>query len=367
MFSWDTPAVVVDGDRLERNIRDMAELAANHGKRLRPMFKTHKSLEIAARQAAAGAVGFLAAKLGEAEVLAAAGFTDVTLAYPLLGEAKYQRLQALVETAGARVTLSFDSREPGQRLGGWLAERGHCLPFLVIVEVGLGRLGVTAGRPAAELAASLQAEPGLEFVGFASHSGHAYGASSPQALAEIARREAGLMAETVAAARALGLVPKTVAVGSTPTVRYSALLEGITELRPGNYVFNDFTQVALGVVPEEDCALTIRATVLSRPATDRAVIDAGSKTLSSDLGPHSSPLIKGYGRIIGHPGAVIERVSEEVGIVRLPVDSPLAPGDVITIIPNHSCSVANLHDRLLMVREGRSDGELTVAARGRVR
>lgn len=360
----DTPRVVVDLDQVERNIRDMAELAARHGKRLRPMVKTHKSPQILAMQLAAGAVGIMAAKIGEVEALAEYGATDAVLAYPVVGEEKVERIAALSER-GIRITVSFDDGDHAEWLARQLAARGLVLPALVIVDTGVRRIGVPAGRPAADLACRIARLPGLSFAGFAAHAGHAYGLSSPEALRRCARAEAAALAESKRLTEAAGVPVQTVAVGATPTAPYEAEEDVITELRPGNYVFYDANQLAIGSATPDRVALRVVARVISRPEPGRCVIDAGSKTLSSDRGAHSSGLVKGYGLIEGFPGATIERLSEEVGVITMPAETPWRVGDELTIIPNHACAVVNGWDRLLAVRTGRVVGEITVAARGR--
>lgn len=360
----DTPRVVVDLARVEQNIRDMAELAARHGKRLRPMVKTHKSPEILAMQLAAGASGILAAKVGEVEALADYGATDAVLAYPVVGEEKVARIAALSER-GIRITVSFDDGDHAEWLARQLAARGLVLPALVIVDTGVRRIGVSAGRPAAELACRIARLPGLSFTGFAAHAGHAYGLGSPAALRECARAEAAALAESKRLTEAAGVPVETVAVGATPTVPYEAEEDVITELRPGNYVFYDANQLAIGSATPDRVALRVIARVISRPEPGRCVIDAGSKALSSDRGAHSSGLVKGYGLIEGFPNATLERLSEEVGVITMPPETPWRVGDEVTIIPNHACAVVNGWDRLLAVRAGRVVGEITVAARGR--
>ena len=278
----DTPALVVDLDVLERNIAEMAGVAANAGVRLRPHTKTHKCPEVARMQVDAGAAGITVAKLGEAEVMVDAGFDDVLVAYPLVGDAKLDRLRALRERA--RISVSLDSVEVAQglaRLGG------EPIEVLVEVDTGHHRLGRPPGQPTVELVAQVAAVDGLDVVGLLTHGGHAY-RSSPADLAAAAEREGRDLVETAERCAAAGVRIREISVGSTPTARAVAKVEGVTEIRPGTYVFNDVQQMRLGVADEATCAARVLATVVSRPWQDRFVIDAGSKSLSSDGGGRSA-------------------------------------------------------------------------------
>lgn len=360
----ETPRVIVDLDQVERNIRDMADLARRHGKRLRPMIKTHKSPEILAMQLAAGAVGIMAAKIGEVEALADYGAADAVLAYPIVGEEKVDRIKALVER-GVKVTVSFDNANHATWLAAQLNARGLALPAMVIVDTGVCRIGVPAGRAAADLALHISKLRGLAFVGFGAHAGHSYGLNTASAIRQCARDEAAAMVESKRLTEAAGVPVEVVAVGSTPTAPYEAEADVITELRPGNYVFYDANQLAVGSATPERLALRVVARVISRPEPGRCVIDAGSKALSSDRGAHSSGLVKGYGLVEGVPAATVDRLSEEVGVITMPPATPWRVGDEVTIIPNHSCATINGWDRVTAVRGGRIVGEIDVTARGR--
>ncbi|MFS8582530.1 MAG: hypothetical protein FWJ61_06750, partial [Limnochordales bacterium] len=199
------------------------------------------------------------------------------------------------------------------------------------------------------------------------HPGHVYGCSSPEQVEHVAAQETGAVVAAARRLRAAGFTVDTVAVGSTPTARFAARAEGITEIRPGNYVFYDAIQTALGAAAAEDCSLRVLGTVLSRPTPHTAVIDVGSKMLSSDRGAHGLELVRGYGMVVGHPGVVIERVSEELAVLTLPGDDALDIGDRVQIIPNHACTAANLVDVLVGVRQGVVERTIPVTARRRIR
>jgi len=356
----ETPAVLIDLDVVERNIAAMAERARRSGVRLRPHAKTHKVAEIGRMQIAAGARGLSVAKTGEAEVFAAAGFDDLFIAYPVVGADKGRRLLALSDRV--RLAVGVDSEEGARTPAGVFHDAGRQLDVLLKVDVGYHRVGVLPER-AAEVARQIADLPGLHLRGVFTHAGHAYLAESPEGVAAVGRSEGSILVETAQRIRDAGIEIEEVSVGSTPTARHAMAIPGVTSCRPGNYVFHDASQVSLGTCGLEDCAMTVLATVVSVPAPDRAVVDAGSKTLSSDpLRPRGA----GHGFILGRQSR-LSRLSEEHGVIDVVAGEAFRVGERIRILPNHACVVSNLHDRLLGVRGGAVETELVVAARGRVR
>ena len=357
----DTPVLVVDEARLHRNIAEMAALAASYGVALRPHGKTHKTPQIARLQIAARAVGVTCAKLGEAEVFACeGGVQDILVAYPIVGATKMRRLLDLMERA--HVTVALDSRDVAEGLSRAVVLSGRTLDVYVEVDTGQHRAGALAGDEAVMLALDVARMPGLRPVGVMTHEGHA-GASAPEEIAAVATAAGEALVATAERIRAAGVELPHVSVGSTPSSWYTPAVPGVTEMRPGTYVFNDNNAFRHGRIGPDRCAARIAATIVSRPA-DRAVIDAGSKALALD----PSPSHPGHGYIVGHPTATIARVSEEHGVVRLPPDEPgFAIGDRIEIIPNHICPAVNLYDEMLIARDGRIIDRGPVAARGKVR
>ncbi len=355
-----TPAVLVDLDVLERNIARMAARARGAGIWLRPHAKTHKCPAIGLLQRAAGAWGLSVAKVGEAEVFADAGFDDLFVAYPVVGQDKGRRLLALADRA--RLAVGVDSVEGARTLAVPFHAARRTLDVLLKVDVGYGRVGVLPEQ-AVELARQIVDRPGVRLRGVFTHAGHGYLAETKAAVDEIAKQEGERLAATAAGLRAAGLPVEEVSVGSTPTAALAMRVPGVTECRPGNYVFHDASQVALGTCGIEDCALTVVATVVSVPAPERAVVDAGSKTLSSDpLRPRPG----GYGQLLGRASR-LEKLSEEHGVVAVGRGESFRVGERVRILPNHACVVANLHDRLVGVSGDRVEAVLPVAARGRVR
>ena len=337
----------------------MAERARRSGVRLRPHAKTHKVVEIGRMQIAAGAAGLSLAKTSEAEVFAAAGFDDLFIAYPVVGADKGRRLLALVDRV--RLAVGVDSEDGARTLADAFHAAGRTLDVLLKVDVGFHRVGVTPER-AVEVARRVAELPGLRLRGVFTFAGHAYSAETPEDVARVGRSEGSILSETAQRIRDAGLEIEEMSVGSTPTAPHAMAIPGVTECRPGVYVYNDASQVSLGVCGLQDCAMTVLATVVSVPAPDRAVVDAGSKTLSSDpLRPHGA----GFGFVLGRRSR-IARLSEEHGVIEVVAGETFRVGERVRILPNHACVVANLHDRLLGVRAGVVETELTVAARGRV-
>ena len=354
-----TPAVVVDLDVLERNIARMSARAREAGVRLRPHAKTHKVTEIARLQVDAGAAGITVAKTSEAGVFADAGFDDIFVAYPVVGADKARHLLALARRV--RLAVGADSVEGARTLAGVFHAAGASLDLMLKVDVGTHRVGV-APEAAPAMAHALAALPGVRLRGVFCHAGHAYGGESRDAVAAVGRSEGAALAAVAAELEAAGLGAMEVSVGSTPTAAAAMRVRGVTECRPGNYVYHDASQVSLGVCGLEDCALTVVATVVSAPAPGRAVLDAGSKTVSSDpLRPQAG----GHGFVLGTKSR-LSRLSEEHGVIDVAEGDRFVVGQRVRVLPNHACVVSNLHDVIHGVRAGRVERTFAVAARGRV-
>jgi len=356
----DTPSVVVDLDVLEHNVSRMAERARQSGVRLRPHAKTHKIPEIGRLQLAAGASGISLAKTGEAEVFAAAGFEDIFLAYPIVGAEKAKRLLALADRV--RLAVGVDGVEGASSVGEVFRAAGRRIDVLLKVDCGFQRVGV-APAEAVDVARRVTEIPGLALRGVFTHAGHAYHAGTPAEVAVIARQEGEILISVAERLRGEGIPIEEVSVGSTPTARGAMQVAGVTECRPGNYVYHDASQVAVGTCGIEDCALTVLATVVSAPSAERAVLDCGSKTLSSDA---LRPRAGGHGWILGRESR-LDRLSEEHGVVHVAAGETFRVGEKVRVLPNHACVVSNLHDRVVLARGERVEGEWSVAARGRVR
>lgn len=355
----DTPALLIDYDKARANIDAMATAIAAEGVALRPHAKTHKMPQIARMQLAAGSPGITVAKLGEAEVMAAAGIRDIFIAYPIVGAQKLERLTRLA--ADNRVRVAADSWDVLAGVSAAAVCRGLRIDVLLEVDSGFERCGLQTPGQALALARRAQDLPGVQVVGLMGFGGQSYDAASEEEIARIGRAEATQLVELAGIARAEGIELTEISVGSTPTSRYAAKVSGVTEARPGNYVFSDRIQAHLGWRDLDACALTVPTTVVSRPTPDRAVVDVGSKGLSSD-----AALDRGYGAVIGQPTAAVERLTEEHGILRLAEDRGLAVGDKVRVIPNHACAALNLYDEAWIVVDGRIEDRWPVAARGKM-
>ncbi len=361
----DTPALLVDLPRMERNIQRMAAFAREAGVRMRPHVKTHKTPALAHAQLAAGARGVTVAKLGEAEVMADAGITDILVCYPIVGAAKLERLAHLARRA--RITVALDSVEVARGLAEAAGRYGAHFEVYLEVDSGLNRCGLPPGEPVADLAAQVARLDGITITGVCTHAGHALRAGSAEERDAIGRHEGECVVHTKERVEAKGISLREVSVGSTPTVRVSGRVPGVTEIRPGTYIFNDYAEMCVGVATEDDCALTILSTVVSRPARDRVIVDAGSKCLSSDF-HRLTDRVSGYGYPRGSGGALVARLSEEHGVIVLDDRQPaLAIGDRVEIIPNHACAAVNLFDVLYGIRDGEVEASWPIQARGKVR
>jgi D-serine deaminase-like pyridoxal phosphate-dependent protein len=359
----DTPAVVVDATVVLENITRMATMARDGGKDLRPHAKTHKMLEVARMQLDAGASGLQVAKLGEAEVLLESGVSDVFVGYPVVGVSKVARLLNLAEQV--QVSVSLDSLEAASPIGEGARARGLTIPVLLELNTGLDRVGVRPDEEGVELALRIASLPGIAFLGVMTHEGHALSRSATQEQLESETLAACALVVSIAdAIRARGLDVNRVSVGSTATARFGMQAPGVTEVRPGTYVFHDATTVAHGAATLDNVALWVVSTVVS-VHDGWVVIDAGSKCLSSDrLNRRDAPPIMGH--IADRPDYHVVRVNEEHGVIAVPSGSPLRVGDRVAIVPSHACTVINLTDEVLVAEAGAIVDRWRVAARGRV-
>jgi D-serine deaminase-like pyridoxal phosphate-dependent protein len=346
----DTPAVVVFLDRLTRNIERVQQLVARQGMANRPHIKTHKIPAIARMQLTAGAVGLTCQKLSEAEVFIDAGICDdYLLAYNIIGERKTDRLMQLSgRVKRLAVVADNDIVLAGLSQAGLRHSRD--VPVLIECDTGFGRNGVQSPEAALDLARLALKLPRIRFEGL-------------MVFPNTAPRTLDFFAHALALFRNAGIALPVVSGGGTPALNGLADFPMMTEHRAGTYVYNDVMMVHSGAAQWEDCALQVRATVVSRPSPERAVLDCGSKVLTSD-----QYYVEHYGRLAHYPGAYISALSEEHAIVDL-THSPARPkiGDVVDVIPNHCCSVSNMSDEIHGVRDGLVEITWPVAARGKVR
>ena len=356
-----TPALVVDRAALEHNIADMARRIRDMGVDLRPHWKTSKMVEVARLQDQAGCVGFTCAPPAEVECLLDHGFTNLTWAHQPVGPSKVAF--AVAANRRGRVRVALDSVQAAAPLSKAAAGAGVAVPYQIEVDTGLGRAGV-APHQVFELAERLAGLAGLEFEGIITHAGHLSGYGSDRSGLEAEGRTVGrTMAGIARELREAGFQVQVVSVGSTPGSTSAPTVSGITEARPGTYVFNDATQVTLGSTDLAGCALTVAARVVSTPRPGEAIIDAGSKSMSSD-GPTSRV---GFGRVLTENGRYADldffKANEEHGFLRGPAVSALQVGDMMRIVPNHACTTTNMWSQAVVVGEDGDVEEWKIRAR----
>ncbi len=352
----DTPQVVVDLDRVERNIARLQDEMDRRGIALRPHAKTHKSVGIARLQLDRGASGITVGTIGEAEMFVAAGIPDIFLAYPVWAEGpKGVRIRAL-HNAAPMLRIGVDSVAGARHLAAAIDVAKSPQVVLIEVDPGLHRTGLASPEAVVEVARATR-DAGLVVAGVFSHGGHGYG---PGRAESAGADEVRTLGEAAAALRRDGFTIETVSAGSTPTM-LTAAAGGVNEMRAGTYVYGDRQQWLMGAIPADGCALVVAATVVSVHA-DRIVLDAGAKALTKDR----AEWLTGYGAIVGFPDLVIERVNDYHGVVSAPagVDRPRL-GEVVAIVPNHVCPVVDLFDTFVAVRAGKIEGIWPVDARGR--
>jgi len=357
----ETPAVVVDLDVLERNLSRMAEYCRSHDLRLRPHTKSHKIPELAKRQLAHSAQGITVAKIGEAEVMLQAGVTDILIAYPIIGRGKAEKLAELATRAN--ITVSLDSVAVAQAIAAEAQKTGARIGILVELDVGFHRCGVTTEDQVLSVARVVSDLPGLDFKGLMFFPGHLQVPQKERA--DLRATVNDFLGRSLAKLEDAGLPVETVSGGSTPTAREGHLFTGVNEIRPGMYIFNDRNMIGVGVADLEDCALSVITTVVSTSVPGRAIVDAGSKTFSSDT--HQVQDGSGYGLVKTDPDADVERLSEEHGNLNIRRSTrEYRVGERLAIIPNHVCSTVNMHNQIYGVRGERVETIWEVAGRGKV-
>jgi len=356
----DTPCLLVDLDRMETNIRAWQARISATGVHLRPHVKTHKVPQIAQLQLKAGATGITVAKLAEAEVFAQAGCNDIFIAYPLIGPQKWTRAAKLA--TACTLIVGVDSQVGAEGLSRAAAQQGCTLLVRVEVDTGLNRSGVSFDGVAA-LCESVKNLPGLELDGLFTFRSIFFAGAKGRTAAELGCEEGQCMVDLTQRLQRSGIEIRQLSVGSTPTAQHAATVEGISEVRPGTYVFGDIMMAHAGVMAYDDIALSILCTVVSRPAPNRATVDGGSKTFSGDIYPSLLGL-KGYARSV-NGDAYVTSLSEEHGVVHLNQQDSGNIGDKMAFYPLHVCTTVNLSDELVGLRKGRVEKIWPILARGK--
>ena len=356
----DTPALLIDLDKMEANIQTMADFFTTVNAMLRPHVKTHKTPIISHKQIAAGAIGVTCAKLGEAEAVIHAGVRDVLIANQVVGSHKIARLINLARHS--EIMVAVDNPQNVRDISAAAAAKGVTVRMLVEVNVGMNRCGVESGKPALELAKQIRQSPNLKFEGLMGYEGHTV------AKPDLKEREANVreaMQHLIDAKHYLvkhGVEVSIMSGGGTGTFNITGSIPEMTEVQAGSYVFMDSTYRNVeGVGEQFDCSLSVLATVVSRPAPDRIIVDTGLKVLAKEFG---------IPQPIGITGVEMRGLSEEHGTLKFvgqvsDTDVPLTPGDKIEILPTHCCTTVNLHDRYYGIRNGIVESVWDIAARGK--
>lgn len=345
----ETPCAIVDVAVAERNITRLQSFLDSHGLANRLHIKTHKLPEFALKQIAAGAVGITCQKIGEAEVMAAAGIDDILISYNILGAAKLSRLRRLAEGRKIRVVAVSEAVASG--LSEVFSSAEQSLEVLVECDIGLGRCGVQSPEEALALARHIESLPGLAFAGLMNY---------PQR--DTQPEVEAYLSATLSLLKGADIAVACVSTGGSPSLKRAHEVSCATEHRAGSYIYNDRTLAEGGDCDWADCALSVRATVISRPTLTRAIIDAGTKALTSD-----SFGLEGFGQVVEYPDMAVRQLHEEHGILDLPADQKGPDvGDTLHVIPNHACVVSNMFDRVFLKDPDGAYRAVTVAARGLV-
>ncbi len=357
----ETPAVLVDLDTLERNIKKAQSLCDDSGKELWPMIKTHKSTEIAKMQQDAGATGFLCGTLDECEGLVKAGFDNIMYAYPVASAVNIQRVVELAKKCN--FIIRIDNYHGAKLLNSTAESVDTKVNYTIIIDSGLHRFGILPEKVVA-FADSLKEFKSLNFKGISTHPGHVYSATKAEDIQSYVDGEKAAVKIAVDGLKSAGYELELITSGSTPTFFKATSDENINTFHPGNYVFMDNIQMSTKTAKEEDCALTLYTTVISHPSENLFICDAGSKCFGLDQGAHGNDAIRGFGYVKGYPELFVSSLSEEVGQLKVEGSTSLEVGDLIEVIPNHSCIPANLTSYLIGCRGNKVERLIKVDMRG---
>jgi len=357
----DTPALVVDQTVVMNNLTRMAAKVRDHGMTLVPHTKTHKSPRWASEQLRLGSPRVMVAKLGEAAVLLDHGITDQYIGYPLVGPNKAERLAQLI-SQGLRPVVAVDSTPAVDMLAHVSQVTAVPIPVLIEVDTGFGRCGLDTPEDISRLA-RYAVDHGVPYQGITCFGGHISWRQGADRIASLVAAEDRFLAKCADALTTAGLAPAQVSQGGTVIAGYMDEVHTATEMRPGIYIYNDVGTVVAGAASWEDCAAVILASVVSTPTADRAVIDAGSKALSTD-----GPIHDSFGYLRERPDLMISFLSEEHGVIVRRGGGPtgLTIGDRLTVIPNHVCTAVNLHNTMVIHQDGVIVDSAPIAMRGAV-
>ena len=359
----DTPAVIIDMEKVEHNLKKYQSYADRHGCAFRPHIKTHKITRFAKMQMEYGACGICCAKLSEAEVMASAGIGDIFIAYPIIGEEKIERFLALGRQI--RAICAVDSLIGAKAISEKAVFHNQVAEIRLEIDTGFGRTGVTKENMV-KLAEEINELPNINLSGIFTFKSTMLAGKRTSDRKAAGEEEGKLLKEAAEALREKGISIEEVSGGSTPTGEYVASCEGITEMRAGTYIFHDAPKINQKVVTEEECCALVKVTVVSTPTAHRAVIDGGVKIFSGDTKVNAAPLfLKGYGKVVGKEHLIFDHMSEEHGVL-VSEDQPtgLTVGDELYIIPNHICTTMNLCNHVYIKEKDGSYTKTKVDCRG---
>lgn len=351
----DTPALLIDLDKMESNIQTMADYFTTVNAMLRPHLKTHKTPMLAHKQIAAGALGITCAKLGEAEAVIHAGIRDVLVANQIIGRQKIARLVNLAKQS--EIMVAVDNAQNVTDISAAAAAKGVTVRILIEVNTGMNRCGVEPGQPALELARHVLRSPNLQFEGLMGYEGHTVAKPNYAERKAAARQSVQLLVDTKHHLEKHGVPVSIMSGGGTGTFSITGSVPEMTEVQAGSYIFMDATYGNVeGVGEHFACALTVLATVVSRPTPERVIVDTGMKVLAKEFG---------IPQPVGIKGLEMAGLSEEHGKMNADASVSLTPGDKLEILPTHCCTTVNLHDRYYGIRDGIVESVWDIAARGK--
>ncbi len=363
IFNIDTPALIVDYDIMQRNIKKMQEKAREANVNLRPHTKTHRTPALALMQIEAGAKGITVAKIGEAEIMAENGLGDIFIANEIFGKQKIERLKKLAKRV--KISVGVDNKQQVLALSEAFKNEMESIQVFIEVEVGEERSGIVPGKKLVQLARFIESTSNVRLKGIFSHEGHTYNASTRVECAEMFRQS---QEDTLYAAKLIrdaGIEVEVISIGATPSILIGKILPGVTEIRPGTYILMDAAQ-GHAIQNYRYCAATILATVISKPTTERVVLDAGTKALTYFTRSHGICYTPGYGMVKNFTDLRINRLFDEHGLINdRKANKTLSLGDKVEIIPNHICPTCNLYDKMYIVRKGKVFLELPILCRGK--
>jgi len=352
-----TPYVVADLDIIENNIKTMVVSLEKYHIKHRPHIKAHKSIYFAKKQLELGATGITCAKVTEAEVFVKNGFKDILLAYPIIGDEKIKLLGELMHNTN--ITTLVNDKKHLDALSGLSSSLGKRISVLIEIDGGINRGGLNPGKDTIDFYKIAKDTEGLDIVGFLYYGGAIYAEDTLEKIEEKAKEDSNILVNIKKELNEKNIT--ILSSGSSPSSRFPHQLKGITESRAGNYIFNDVQALGAGLCRVKDCALTIKTTVVSTPCLGSAIIDAGSKTLTSDL----SKFKKGYGYVVEFPEIEIYKLNEEHGFLRFNPNIRLEVGQILTIIPNHACVISNLCDEIQGINKKGEKIKIKIDARGK--